>query len=43
MMLADLGAEVLKVERPTGGDDTRACESFCIYEPRQMTDIRSTP
>jgi len=29
MLLSDMGADVVKVERPGGGDDARACGPFC--------------
>jgi crotonobetainyl-CoA:carnitine CoA-transferase CaiB-like acyl-CoA transferase len=36
MLLGDLGAEVIKVERPSEGDDTRA------FAPRQRCGCRLT-
>jgi len=32
MMLGDMGADVIKIERPPGGDDTRALPPFCNGE-----------
>src|SRR3954451_9903858 len=43
MMLGDLGARVLKVESPTGGDDTRGWgPPFITPDGAEETDRQST-